>query len=57
MTLPSRFPGWLAAIAVGLLYWNGARAAADGAVGLIRSAPAARLGCVRRGGWEVSWPG
>ena len=29
MTLPSRFPGWLAAIAVGLLYWNGARAAAE----------------------------
>jgi lipopolysaccharide export system protein LptA len=29
MTLPSRFPGWLAAIVVGLLYWNGARAAAE----------------------------
>ena len=29
MTLPSRFPGWLAAIAVGLLYSNGARAAAE----------------------------
>jgi lipopolysaccharide export system protein LptA len=29
MTLPSRFPVWLAAIAVGLLYWNGAHAAAE----------------------------
>jgi lipopolysaccharide export system protein LptA len=29
MTLPSRFPGWLAAIAVGLLCWNGAHAAAE----------------------------
>jgi len=29
MTLPSRFPEWLAAIVVGLLYWNGARAAAE----------------------------
>ena len=29
MTLPSRFPGWLAAIAAGLLCWSGARAAAE----------------------------
>src|SRR5271170_4612618 len=29
MTLPSRFPGWLAAIAAALLCWSGARAAAE----------------------------
>ena len=29
MTLPSRFPGWLAAIAAASLCWSGARAAAE----------------------------